>query len=114
MYKTNHGHIIVIQTKMIEQKKSVLNFQSALFSFVDLGLVGPSNESIFRQKYYAGVGVGLRIRNENLVFKTIQLRLAYYPNLPSGVPDVGFIIDGVPKNRFYSFQPRGPEPLTFQ
>jgi len=96
------------------QKKSVLNFQSALFSFVDLGLVGPSNESIFRQKYYAGVGVGLRIRNENLVFKTIQLRLAYYPNLPSGVPDVGFIIDGVPKNRFYSFQPRGPEPLTFQ
>jgi hypothetical protein len=96
------------------QRKSVLNFQSALFSFIDLGLIGPSNESIFRQKYYAGVGVGLRIRNENLVFKTIQLRLAYYPNLPKNVSDVGFIIDGVSKNRFYSFQPRGPEPLRFQ
>lgn len=96
------------------QKKAILNFQSALFSFLDLGLVGPSNESIFRQKYYAGLGIGLRIRNENLVFKTIQLRLAYYPNLPKGVSNYGVAIDGVPKNRFYSFQPRGPEPLQFQ
>jgi len=96
------------------QKKSILNFQSALFSFIDLGLIGPTHESIFQQKYYAGLGVGLRIRNENLVFKTIQLRFAFYPNLPGNVSNYGFIIDGVSKNRFYSFQPHGPEPLQFQ
>lgn len=96
------------------QKRSILNFQSALFSFIDLGLIGPTNESIFRQKYYAGIGLGLRIRNENLVFKTIQLRFAYYPDLPSSVSNYGFIINGVSKTKFYSFQPGGPEPLHFQ
>jgi len=96
------------------QKKSILNFQSALFSFFDIGIVGPAEQSIFKQSYYAGLGVGLRIRNENLVFKTIQLRLAYYPNHPSDVNSVGFILDGVSKTRFYNFQPRGPEPLRFE
>ncbi len=96
------------------QNKSVMNFKSAVFSFVDIGLIGPSNESIFQQKYYAGVGLGLRIRNENLVFKTIQFRFAYYPDLPGNVSNYGFIVDGVSKTRFYSFQPRGPEPLQFQ
>jgi len=96
------------------QKKSILNFQSALFSFFDIGIVGPSEQSIFKQSYYAGLGVGLRIRNENLVFKTIQLRLAYYPNHPSDVHSIGFVLDGVTKTRFYNFQPRGPEPLRFE
>jgi len=96
------------------QKKSILNFQSALFSFFDIGIVGPAEQSIFKQSYYAGLGVGLRIRNENLVFKTIQLRLAWYPNHPSDVNSIGFILDGVSKTRFYNFQPRGPEPLRFE
>jgi hypothetical protein len=96
------------------QKKSILNFQSALFSFFDIGIVGPSGQSIFKQSYYAGLGIGLRIRNENLVFKTIQLRLAYYPNHPSDVNSIGFVLDGVSKTRFYNFQPRGPEPLKFE
>lgn len=96
------------------QKKSILNFQSALFSFFDIGIVGPSEQSIFKQNYYAGLGIGLRIRNENLVFKTIQLRIAYYPNHPSDVNSIGFILDGVSKTRFYNFQPRGPEPLRFE
>jgi hypothetical protein len=96
------------------QKKSILNFQSAFFSFLDMGIVGPANQSIFKQNYFAGIGVGLRIRNENLIFKTIQLRLAFYPNHPSDVNSIGFILDEVPRSRFYSFQPRGPEPLRFE
>lgn len=96
------------------QKKSILNFQFAVFSFLDVGIIGPSNKSIFTQDYYAGLGLGLRIRNENLVFKTIQLRLAFYPNNPRDVDPFGFDLDGVSKSRFYSFQPRGPEPLKFE
>ncbi len=96
------------------QKKSILNFQSALFSFIDLGLIGDTGHSIFKENYYAGVGIGLRIRNENLIFKTVQLRLAYYPNHPRDVSAIGFVLDEVSKSRFYSFQPRGPEPLKFE
>jgi hypothetical protein len=96
------------------QKRSVLNFQTAFFSFFDAGIVGPAEESIFRQSYFAGLGLGLRIRNENLIFKTIQIRLAFYPNHPDDVSSFGFILDEVSKTRFYSFQPRGPEPLRFE
>ncbi|MBL7969486.1 MAG: hypothetical protein JNK09_20970 [Prolixibacteraceae bacterium] len=96
------------------QKRSILNFQTAFFSFFDAGIVGPAEESIFRQSYFAGLGLGLRIRNENLIFKTIQIRLAFYPNHPDDVSYFGFILDEVSKTRFYSFQPRGPEPLRFE
>jgi hypothetical protein len=96
------------------QRKAIANFQTALYSFLDLGLIGDSNEIIFKQSYYSGIGIGLRIRNENLVFKTIQIRLAYYPNHPTDVSPFGILVDGVSKTRFYTFQPRGPEPLRFE
>lgn len=95
-------------------KRAILNFQTALFYFLDVGIVGPANKSVFNEDYFAGVGVGLRIRNENLIFKTLQIRLSLYPNHPSDVHALGFIIDEVSKSKFYSFQPRGPEPLRFE
>jgi len=96
------------------QKKSILNFQTALFYFLDVGIVGPANKSIFNEDYFAGIGLGLRIRNENLIFKTLQIRLSFYPNHPSDVSAIGFILDKVSKTTFYNFQPRGPEPLRFE
>ncbi len=96
------------------QRRSIANFQTAIFSFLDIGIIGDSNQIIFKQQYYSGIGIGLRIRNENLVFKTIQIRLAYYPNHPSDVNSFGVLVDGVTKTRFYTFQPRGPEPLRFE
>ena len=87
------------------QKKAFLNFQTALFYFLDAGIVGPETQSIFKEDYFAGVGFGLRIRNENLIFKTLQIRLAYYPNHPIDVSAIGFILDEVPRTKFYSFQP---------
>lgn len=96
------------------QNTSFYNFKSAFFTFFDLGLIGSTDKVIFANDYYAGLGIGLRIRNENLIFKTIQLRLAFYPYHPSDVSAVGFILDEVSKSSFYSFQPRGPEPLQFR
>lgn len=96
------------------QKRAILNFKTSFFSFFDLGLVGDANKLIFKSDYYAGLGFGIRVRNEHLIFKTLQLRLAYYPNHPSDVGAFGFILDEVSRTRFYSFQPREPEPLRFE
>ena len=96
------------------QNKSILNFKSAFFTFFDLGLIGDPDRIIFRNDYYAGLGVGLRIRNENLIFKTIQLRLAFYPYHPSDVSAIGFMFDEISRSSFYSFQPKGPEPIAFE
>lgn len=96
------------------QNAAFYNFKSAFFTFFDLGLIGSANKVIFADDYYAGLGIGLRIRNENLIFKTIQLRLAFYPYHPADVRAVGFILDEISRSTFYSFQPRGPEPLQFR
>lgn len=95
------------------QRKEFLKSNTAFFSFLDLGIIGSNHKVIFTQDYYAGLGVGVRLRNENLVFKTIQIRLAYYPNTPSDMGSVGFILEEQLKTRFYSFQPKAPEPLVF-
>lgn len=95
------------------QKKEFLKFNTAFFSFLDVGIIGSNTKLIFTQDYYAGLGFGIRLRNENLVFKTIQIRLAYYPFHPSDMGGFGFILEEQLRTRFYSFQPKAPEPLMF-
>lgn len=59
-----------------------LGFRFALFGFVDMGLVGPGKKWIFDNSLYSGMGVGIRLRNERLVFNTLQLKFTYYPVIP--------------------------------
>lgn len=51
-----------------------LGFRIALFGFADLGLLG-RDANIFRNSFYTTFGFGVRLRNERLVFSTVQLRL---------------------------------------
>ena len=96
------------------QSREILKFNVALFGFADLGIIGSNHKIIFNQDYYTGIGAGIRLRNENLVFKTLQLRLAYYPGSPPDISDFGFIVTERRKSDFFSFQPRKPEPLRFE
>ncbi|WP_340110637.1 hypothetical protein [Maribellus mangrovi] len=89
-------------------------FNMALFGFADLGIIGESNKLIFTQDYYSGLGVGIRLHNENLVFETFRLRLAFYPFHPKDVSFVGFVLDEQSKRRFMSFDPVQPVPKNFE
>jgi hypothetical protein len=95
-------------------RQEFYNFNMAFFGFSDIGVIGSSDRFIFTQKYYSGVGVGLRLHNENLVFNTFQLRLAFYPFHPDDMSFVGFILDEQSKRRFYSFEPTAPLPFRFE
>lgn len=61
----------------------ILGFRFVYFVFLDAGIINNKDEILFKNIVYSGFGIGVRIRNENLVFNTIQIRLAYYPVLPS-------------------------------
>lgn len=52
----------------------VSGFKFALFGFTDFGTMGYSLNP-FENKFYATAGCGVRIRNESLIFKTIQFRI---------------------------------------
>ena len=95
-------------------RREFYKFNMALYGFADVGVIGSNKHFIFNENYYSGLGIGLRLHNENLVFKTLQLRLAFYPFHPSDMNFVGFIIEEQLKKNFYSFEPTAPAPLSFE
>lgn len=73
--------------------KSLLGFRMAYFGFTNVGLVSFDDKSLFTSKIYQGYGLGIRLRNENLTFNTIQIRLGYYPNIPNISSNFNFALD---------------------
>jgi hypothetical protein len=57
----------------------LLGFKFAPFAFGDLSLLTPEHASFDKSALYHGIGAGIRARNENLVFNTIELRAVYFP-----------------------------------
>lgn len=96
------------------QKRDFYRFNLAFFTFGDLGIIAPGHGSIFKGSYYSGLGVGLRLHNESLVFKTLQLRLSIYPNHPRDVGLLGFLLNEHTRQTFYTFQPEPPAPRRFE
>ena len=95
-------------------RREFYKFNMAIFGFTDIGVIGSNNSLFLTQNYYSGIGMGVRLHNENLVFKTFHLRLAFYPFHPSNMNFAGFILDEQSKKEFYSFEPTAPLPFTFQ
>jgi hypothetical protein len=66
-----------------------LYFYGFRFAFSILlkgGFIAPEGESLFHQPFYSGFGLGIQLRNENLIFPLFQLSCFYYPSVPHGVP----------------------------
>jgi len=59
-------------------------FRLALYGFLDVGFLGPEDQFILNNQMKSGFGLGVRLRNENFVFNTFQIRLGFYPTLTNG------------------------------
>jgi len=110
---TGKQRMVLNLETVVFQRKTIAGFNVAFFGFGDLGIIGSEKKAVFKGDYYSGIGGGIRIRNENLVFKTIQIRLAVYPNHPGDASGFGFIFTEMGHEDFYSFQPRKPEALRY-
>ncbi len=53
-----------------------LGFNIALFGFADAGWIG-NNPDTFRNAFYSTFGIGVRFKNERLVFGALQFRLGF-------------------------------------
>lgn len=64
----------------------LLGFRMAPLARIDIALL-KTGDGLFRSRnLFAGFSAGLRVRNENLIFNTVEARLFYYPNT---VEDIG-------------------------
>lgn len=88
-------------------------FRFALFSFLDLGIEGSNRDFFKNDNTFFGFGLGIRIRNENLVFKTIQLKLAYFPMPRFGKPNFNVGMAGKEKLRLRNFDAKAPPVFNF-
>ncbi|MDA3954099.1 MAG: hypothetical protein PF485_10660 [Bacteroidales bacterium] len=91
----------------------VYNFRFLVYGFGDLALIGPENKSVFENTLYAGIGIGIRVRNENLVFKTFQIKFAYYPVIPMDAEHFYLIISGENTQRPIDFEPTAPNIIEY-
>ena len=61
-------------------------FKFSLMGQLMGGLISRKPDILLHQPIYTGMGLGLLIKNDNLIFPTFLLNLFYYPYSPQGVP----------------------------
>lgn len=91
-----------------------LGFRFAVFAFADAGVLirGALNSGDF--DYISAFGAGVRIRNDMLVLNTIQIRLAWYPNLPPYSQASWITVNGIVRLKPPGFEPDPPGVITYQ
>jgi hypothetical protein len=57
-------------------------FRFAFFAFTDFAFLSGTTERLGSGYALTSIGLGIRIRNDNLVFNTLQIRIGYFPNPP--------------------------------
>ena len=72
MYGTNRA--VLRSETVVFTPWDIYRFKMAMYGFADVGTIGYRG-NLFRNRFYSTLGVGVRIKNENLIFGTINIRL---------------------------------------
>jgi len=89
-------------------------FRFAFFGFADITSMGGTSITSGNHVTMSGIGLGIRIRNDNLVFRTFQVRVGYFPYLPP-YSEAGFLtISGEQLLRPRNFDPGPPELIPYR
>jgi hypothetical protein len=107
---------LLLNTELVYYSPHYLyGFRFVYYLFFDGGIINYKHSVLFNNPMYSSVGIGVRIRNERLVFNTIQFRACFFP-FSNEVQDMDkqfFNLDGAPKTRYPEFANRIPEVLEY-
>jgi len=67
----------------------LFGFRIALLGFGNIGTIGPQHMNFANRQLLSNFGVGVYIRNDFLVFSSLEFRVAYFPVTPSGINHIG-------------------------
>lgn len=91
----------------------LLGFRFAFFASVDLGFIKTENLSFFESTPYSGLGLGFRIRNEQLVFDTFEVKFSIYPGMPADADPMYINAGSIPRLKSNVLFPDKPEILDY-
>ncbi len=83
-------------------KFKLLGFQFAPFPYGDLTLITPENAPYSQTSLYTSIGGGVRGRNENLIFETIELRAFFFPVAPTNMRGFKVVLNSNVRFRYSS------------
>jgi hypothetical protein len=91
-----------------------VGFKFAFFAFADLGYLFGTNEFVGNGEVLSSIGLGIRIRNDNLLFNTLQIRIGFFPNLPPNSKVNYFSVSGIKLLNPDNFEPGPPSIIPFR
>jgi hypothetical protein len=94
-------------------KPTLLGFHFAPFVFTDMAMIAPKGEVLIKQKPYFGIGGGVRTRNENLIFGTVELRMFYFPRVPEDLSKFKISVSSNLRVKFSSSFVKAPAFITY-
>lgn len=90
-----------------------LGFKMAIYGFLDLGLLGYYS-NVFKNDPWCALGVGVRVRNERLVFPTIQFQLGVAFGRHGWADSKWVRVSSEPDLQQYRYTPQRPEVLLYK
>jgi len=93
---------------------NILGFRFAFFTFGDIGFSSTDSKLFTRSDLYSSIGLGCRIRNESLVFNTLELSLAYFPRTTGDFSHWKFDLSSKSAVFFRNIQSSRPEIIEYE
>jgi hypothetical protein len=112
-YTIGRQRLVVRSETMAWLPTPVFGFRLQPFVSVQAAQIGAETEYLFDNRLYTGLGCGFRIRNENLIFKTLEVRMFYYPNIPEQGSQLVFDLSTVIPLNFSEPMIHSPSFVTF-
>ena len=92
-----------------------IGFHFGPYLTYSLGMLGDAGTGFKNSKVYSQIGLGVLIKNENLVFNTFQISISFYPLIPGIGQDI-FKMNSFRTTDFgfRDFEIGKPVPVVFQ
>ena len=92
----------------------ILGFRFAFFGSLDLGLIADKGFFMEDSRLYSGLRLGVRIRNDQLVFNTLEINFALYPGIPADGQGRYFSVGSLTRLHLNDFFPDKPSIINYQ
>ncbi|MDP4290918.1 MAG: hypothetical protein Q8908_07540, partial [Bacteroidota bacterium] len=67
---------------------NLLGFRFGPYLIYSLGMLGDGSKGFRNSKVYSQIGLGVLIKNENMVINTFQISISFYPSIPGSGNDI--------------------------
>ncbi len=105
-----------INTELVYYSPHYLyGFRFVYYTFADIGMINYSHSTLIKNPINSSIGIGMRVRNERLVFNTLQLQFQFFPFETEIPRNSKQYVDasGMPRLRIPEFANRVPEIIEY-